>query len=243
MSLRNIKLITFDVTNTLLKFRMPPWQFYTVIAKDYGYKGTENEVKMKLKDNFEVMWEKHPNFGKTSIAWEQWWTEVVRMTLVDNLPANADINCIANKLINEFKTDKCWCVAQGGDILLSHLKKQNISLGVISNFDPRLNDILQNVGLFKYFDFVLTSYEIGYSKPDERIFKRAIEMCKHDLKPAEALHIGDDYDRDYQGARAAGWHAVLINSKITTETPPAPQHVFNSLEDLYATIGQDKLSL
>lgn len=243
MSLNRIKLVTFDVTNTLLKFKLPAWQYYAMIARDHGFKGTEKEVKSKFENSFKAMWQKHPNFGKHTIEWEDWWRKVVKMTLKDHLPANADLDCIANKLINEFRTDRCWRIAYGGDKLIYQLRKLGISVGVISNFDPRLNDILQNVSLHNNFDFIITSYEIGYSKPDERIFKSAIEKCRAPVLPSEALHIGDDVKKDYEGARGAGWHALLVNEKLKASDKPSQDHVFKNLEDLNTTIEQRKLIL
>ncbi|KAL0851848.1 hypothetical protein ABMA28_000147 [Loxostege sticticalis] len=243
MSLKGIKLITFDATNTLLKFRVPPWQYYTVIARDHGFTGSEEMVRGRLLDSYKIMWDKYPNFGRSKISWEEWWTRVVKKTFEGHLPSSANVDNIAAKLIDEFKTSKCWSVAPAGDRLLCVLQSRGKTVGVISNFDPRLKDILQSVKIKDYFDFILTSYQIGYSKPDERIFKHALEQCEKLVKPSEALHIGDDVNKDYQGAKAAGWHALLVADKIESEIPPALGHVFKNLEELCLAIEQDKLKL
>ncbi|CAH0401857.1 unnamed protein product [Chilo suppressalis] len=243
MSIKGIKLITFDVTNTLLNFRMPAWQFYTLIARDHGFIGNEEFVKGRFKDSYKVMLDKYPNFGRSKITWEEWWTEVIKKTFEGQLPPSANIFKIADKLINEFKTANCWCVAPAGVRLLCELQIQQKTLGVISNFDPRLNQILRSVKLWDNFDFVLNSYQVGYSKPDKRIFDHALEQCKFLVRPSEALHIGDDVNKDYEGAKAAGWHAILISNKYFTEKPPAQRHVFKNLEELSLKISQNNLQL
>lgn len=243
MSLAKIKLVTFDVTNTLLKFKVPAWQYYAMVAQDHGFKGTEEEVKTKFKTSFKQMWEQHPNFGKKSIEWEEWWTRVVSMTLKDHLPSNANLDIIAHKLIEEFRTDRCWQCVHGGHQLIEHFRTLGIPVGVISNFDPRLNDILQNVSLHKYFNFIVTSYETGYSKPDKRIFKTAIERCASAVTPSEALHIGDDVVKDYEGARAAGWHALLVNPKLKKQSNALQEHIFRSLEELSKAVEHRNLKL
>lgn len=209
MSLFGIKLVTFDATNTLLKFRVPPWEYYVLVARDHGFKGKEDEVKLKLKESFDVMWEKHPNFGKNTILWQDWWRQVVGLTLRDHLPDKADVVTVANRLINEFKTSRCWNVADGGQNLLRVLHKKGVSIGVISNFDPRLKDILRNLDLYKQFEFVLTSYESGYNKSDREIFDEALRLCKKNVEPSEALHIGDDFAKDYQ-IKERGLQAGII---------------------------------
>uniref|UniRef100_A0A2A4JIR9 Haloacid dehalogenase-like hydrolase domain-containing protein 3 n=1 Tax=Heliothis virescens TaxID=7102 RepID=A0A2A4JIR9_HELVI len=243
MSLKNIKLVTFDVTNTLLKFKVPVWNYYAKIARDHGFTGTEEDVKTNFKKTFKQMSEEHPNFGKKSIEWEDWWCRVVSLTLKDHMPGNANLNEIAQTLINEFRTDRCWQCAQGGDKLIDNFKKLGITVGVISNFDPRLHDILQNVSLSQHFDFIVTSYEVGYSKPDKQIFSGAINKCIADVAPSEALHIGDDVVKDYEGARAAGWHALLVNPTLGKGSPPSKEHVFKTLEDLSIAVEEMKLKL
>ncbi|PZC86323.1 hypothetical protein B5X24_HaOG211484 [Helicoverpa armigera] len=243
MSLKNIKLVTFDVTNTLLKFKVPVWQYYAKIARDHGFTGTEEHVKANFKKIFKQMSEQHPNYGRKSIEWQDWWCRVVSATLRDHLPSNANLDVIAHTLINEFRTDRCWQCAQGGDKLIDNFKKLGATVGVISNFDPRLHDILQNVSLIKHFDFIITSYEVGYSKPDEQIFKGAISKCNKDISPSEALHVGDDVVKDYEGARAAGWHAILVNPSPGKGSLPSEEHVFKSLQDLSNAVEDMKLKL
>lgn len=243
MSLKGIKLVTFDATNTLLKYRVPPWDSYATAAQHHGFRGTGEDIKPYLISNIKLMAAKYPNFGRETISWISWWQKVVGLSLRDQIPDSANIDNIANHLIEEFKTNKCWSCAEGGEQLLCIVKKKKIAVGVISNFDPRLHEILHNVGLHKFIDFAVTSYEARASKPEEKIFKAAITKCKEKVDPCEALHIGDDVQKDYAGARAAGWHALVVGNHINTDTPPPPQHVFKSLDDLAIAINKNMLLL
>ncbi|XP_059055249.1 rhythmically expressed gene 2 protein-like [Achroia grisella] len=243
MGLQNIKLVTFDATNTLLKFRIPPWKYYAAVARNYGFKGTDEDVKSRLVTNYDAVWAQYPNFGKSTICWNEWWRQVVKRTFDGHLPVASDVNNIASQLIEDYKTTKCWYPAEGGEELLNSLQKRGIPIGVLSNFDPQLYDVLRNVGIINRFNFVITSYEFGYSKPDERIFRHALERCHQSVRPSEALHIGDDVKNDYEGARSAGWHAVLITADNETEKPPASNHVFDSLTNLYLAVEEESLEL
>lgn len=243
MSLKGIKLITFDATNTVLRFRAPPWRFYAVVARGHGYAGTEEMIRGRLLDSYKLMWEQYPNFGRSVLGWEEWWTQVVKKTFEGYLPAHANVNNMAAKLIEEFKTSKCWKVAPAGDRLLCGLQKQEKTIGVISNFDPRLTEILQSVKIKDYFDFIVTSYQFGHSKPDERIFKHALDQCEKFVKPSEALHIGDDVKKDYEGAKAAGWHALLVSEDLKPKQNLAFGHVFKNLEELSIAIEKNTLKL
>ena len=50
--------------------------------------------------------------------------------------------------------------------------------------------MLKNLGLAKYFDFVLTSEELGVEKPDVLMFDAALEAAG-DISPDAAVHVGD----------------------------------------------------
>ena len=75
-------------------------------------------------------------------------------------------------------------------------------LAVISNFDGRLRFILEHLGISKFFSHVFISSELGADKPDPEIYRRASSFIR--LEPSEVLHVGDDPERDWKGATAAG---------------------------------------
>jgi putative hydrolase of the HAD superfamily len=75
-------------------------------------------------------------------------------------------------------------------------------LAVISNFDGRLRFILQHLGISNYLSHIFISSELGADKPDPEIFRRAIAIMH--LNADEVLHVGDDPERDWKAAAAAG---------------------------------------
>jgi HAD superfamily hydrolase (TIGR01549 family) len=84
--------------------------------------------------------------------------------------------------------------------VLQSLKQGGKRIGIISNMDPRLENILQEAGLRHYFEFVIASYEARCFKPQVDIFKLALEKySKECTKPVECCHIGDSYNEDYLG--------------------------------------------
>lgn len=243
MPLSGIKLVTFDVTNTLLKFRKPPWEHYANVAKKYGFNGEGISIKKKLLNNYNVMSKQYPNFGKDSISWQQWWSKIIEMTFQGELPPDANIDMISEKLINDYKTPNCWQIVEGSEDLIRLFKQFNVTIGVISNFDPRLHEILLNLNINKYFEFILTSYEIGVCKPDKKFFEIAQAKCKNCIKPSECLHIGDDISKDYEGAKGAGWHALLITNELNSVKPQMLTKTVFNLKDLCTSIENNKLNL
>lgn len=107
------------------------------------------------------------------------------------------------------RTKHLWCSVQvGARQSLARLRAAGLRLGVVSNSDGRVEQALEAAGLREYFDVVVDSGLVGIEKPDPRIFQSALEVLG--VKPEEALYIGDLYEVDILGARAAGIAAVLM---------------------------------
>jgi putative hydrolase of the HAD superfamily len=88
-----------------------------------------------------------------------------------------------------------------------------------------MKGLCSRLGLDSYLDFCVTSEEAGAEKPHPPIFLAALRRAH--VAPQEAIHVGDQYQADVQGARAVGINPVLLDregwyhdvndcSKITT---------------------------
>ena len=91
---------------------------------------------------------------------------------------------------------------------LGRLKRAGLRLGIVSNSDGRVEEALAAAGLSTYFDVVVDSAQAGVEKPDPAIFLPALEALA--VTPGEAVYVGDLYEVDVVGARAAGLQAVLL---------------------------------
>ncbi|KAF8795656.1 Rhythmically expressed protein 2 like [Argiope bruennichi] len=121
----------------------------------------------------------HPNYGKnTGLSSKEWWKELVRKTFFNGTIelSSVQLDSISSHLYDLYKSDECWKVESGAENLLKNLKEKQIILGVISNFDERLDCVLKSNGLKSYFDFVLASYVVQAAKPSKKIFDLA--LCK-----------------------------------------------------------------
>jgi HAD superfamily hydrolase (TIGR01509 family) len=119
-------------------------------------------------------------------------------------------------------------VAERSAESLARLRAAGLRLGVVSNSDGRVEEALQAAGLRQYFDTVVDSALVGVEKPDPRIFQAALEALG--VAPDEALYVGDLYEIDIVGARAAGIEAVLLGRPKTG--PSHPCRTAESVEDL-----------
>lgn len=85
----------------------------------------------------------------------------------------------------------------------------HVMLGLISNGPgPMQREKLGRFGLTEYFSVIAIDSEVGFSKPDARIFEWAARRA--DLSAAELLFVGNDLEVDVRGAENAGWKSCCI---------------------------------
>lgn len=83
-------------------------------------------------------------------------------------------------------------------------------IGVVTNNTlAEQRDKLEFLGLDRRVDFLVASAEVGVAKPDVRIFREA--LARAGTPAAETVMIGDAWESDILGARAAGIRAVWFN--------------------------------
>ena len=92
---------------------------------------------------------------------------------------------------------------------LTRLRAAGYRLGVVSNSDGRAASALAACGLLEHFEVVVDSGEVGIEKPDPQIF--ALALARMGIAPDDALYVGDLYEVDVVGARAAGLDVVLLD--------------------------------
>ncbi|KZC12112.1 PREDICTED: rhythmically expressed gene 2 protein-like [Dufourea novaeangliae] len=233
------RLVTFDVTGTLLMTKLE--EHYVQIGTQHGLSVDPCKLARSFKNNFHRLSIEHPVYGKhTGIGWENWWRRIVHNVFKDqhNCIPQATLDKVANSLIKCYSTSMCWQKYPGTIELLEYLQKKGLILGVISNFDERLEAILLDTRIRFYFSFVLTSYDFGVEKPDPTIFDEAIKLTKErhsiNVTPQEAIHIGDSISNDYIGAKNSNWNAILVkrdNDAATKQKIPKEDAVKN-LEEL-----------
>jgi len=92
---------------------------------------------------------------------------------------------------------------------LRRLRGLGLRLAVVSNANGTVRALLGRVGLAPLVDSVLDSREEGVEKPDPRFFARA--LSRMEARPETTVHVGDLYEADVVGARAAGIEPVLLD--------------------------------
>ncbi|HEX5370267.1 MAG TPA: HAD family hydrolase [Dehalococcoidia bacterium] len=113
----------------------------------------------------------------------------------------------------------------------------DVSVAIITN-GPKLSqrEKLQTASLDTAAHVLAISGELGFAKPDARIFRYALEALG--VEPKEALHVGDSLQNDVGGANAAGLTSVWLNRNAAKrrDDDPLPHHEIASLRELLTLV-------
>lgn len=93
--------------------------------------------------------------------------------------------------------------------ILKLVRKKGLKTCLISNAPPISKKIFRKLGLTKYFDEIIFSYEVNTIKPEDEIYRIALSKLK--ISPEKILFVGDTYDADYQKPKKLGMNAILID--------------------------------
>lgn len=87
----------------------------------------------------------------------------------------------------------------------------NVPKCIISNGQRVFSELeLRFLGLYDYFDFVIFSSDLGYQKPDLRLFMAALKRLGLELEPKCVISIGDSYENELMPARKLGMRSMSI---------------------------------
>jgi putative hydrolase of the HAD superfamily len=118
---------------------------------------------------------------------------------------------------------------------LERLRKTDLTMGLISNFEGWLERLLDTLEVAHFFDVTVISGIEGVEKPDPAIFHRALERAG--VSARRSAYVGDNPVFDVEAARAVGMVPVLIDRRGRHQDADALR--ITSLEDLPAVLGLD----
>ena len=116
---------------------------------------------------------------------------------------------LRDELTNNTRISANWCICPDGTRDILHRMGSQYKIGVISNADGKIADVLTSTGICDCFRTVTDSGLVGYEKPHPAIFEAALRDLG--AQPHESLYVGDGYSIDYLGATNAGMQAILLD--------------------------------
>lgn len=254
-------LVTLDAFGTLYRPRKGIAIQYLEVANSCGLHIDVNieDFNQSFKQAFQAQYSRSPNYGKaTGMKPETWWIDVVNDTFRPLVTGGERIpESLPSSLFHHFSSEKGYelypdtmpffqQLKQWKQNLIPGLGVKNVVVGVVTNSDPRVTNVLQSFGLTigqsqkesiqNDIDFVSTSYETGHEKPNPAAFAKVEQMARTTLglpqirdqssddavSDAIKVHIGDHLHKDYWAAirSGRGWDAILLDRSADEAESP-----------------------
>ncbi len=201
-----VRAVTFDVGGTLIE----PWPsvggLYAEVAGRLGVGALDADG---LDARFRAAW-RTAHQGDGFDYSRRAWMDLVRATF-SGLTGRAADPDLFGALWHRFTEPDAWRVFPDVVPCLEVLAARGLRIAVVSNWDGRLRPLLGRLGLADRFEFVVASAEIGAHKPSREIFVHAADRLG--LPSSALMHVGDSFREDLDGARSAGWQALLVDRR------------------------------
>ncbi|MEX2185397.1 MAG: HAD-IA family hydrolase [Pirellulales bacterium] len=204
----------FDAVGTLIRPQPTVAAAYLTAAHRHGIAAdwTENEVDRRFRAALSRQEELDRAAGwATSEHRERHrWQAIVR----DVFGAASHHAELFTDLWDHFADPQNWSPIEAARQQLVTARQAGLTIGVASNFDARLHQLLAAMPELDVADNVFVSSEIGWRKPSREFF-RTVE-AKLGLAAEQILLVGDDVKNDYSAAQDAGWKALLVDRSMRT---------------------------
>ena len=214
-----IKAVLFDAVGTLLRPEPSVAEVYCQAGRRHGSQLTEAEIAQRFKPSVTVRFQEDPPLAsgsasaehRTNSDWEvRRWKNIVA-DVFEDVPNREKLFL---DLWNHFARPSAWRTYDDVAESWASLTSTGVIVGIASNFDDRLPAICRGVPPLDTCRHVFYSSMLGYRKPS-RLFFTGIAAALG-LRPNQLLLVGDDTDADFNGAKAAGWNALLLDRKCTS---------------------------
>ena len=222
--------VLFDAGDTLLA-PAPSFQGrFVAVAADHGLPLEEAAVDAAIAAAVrEAAW---PDDWTDPATQKRFWTGFYRQVLAAVGHAG-DAEELAEALFEAFSDPAGYRLFDDVRPALEELAGWGVKLGVVSNFEPWLEDVLALQGVDHLFATVAISGKLGVAKPDPEIFLAALGEAR--ATPEATVHVGDQPVNDVAAARAVGITPVLID-RFARHRDPDGGHRVESLTGLVALL-------
>jgi putative hydrolase of the HAD superfamily len=202
-------VVFLDVGDTLIRAH-PSWAaVYRLGLAEYGIEIEEKAIERALLEEARTgWWLQDDSFDPTE---QESWRRIKAFDAAvlarmgqPELPDEAFRSIEA-----AFARRSAWYVYPDVVPSVEAMRNAGLRLGVISNFVWGGVELIHDLELARHFDSLTISARVGFQKPHRGIFEHALAALK--AEPSRAVHVGDSYAADVQGARRLGIGAVLID--------------------------------
>jgi putative hydrolase of the HAD superfamily len=208
----SIRGISFDVGQTLLR---PFPSFGEVFARCCALEGVAlgydapRELERFAERTFAELREKKLTYSDSAERSRAIWIDLYARFLAQSNVESLAVSQLSERIYATFLDHRTYELYEDALPVLRRLKDRGFKIGITSNWESWLSDLLVAKGLSDLVDFASISGIVGFEKPDRRIFEDALRVAR--LPAGAVVHVGDSLIADVRGAQQAGMRAILLD--------------------------------
>jgi putative hydrolase of the HAD superfamily len=218
-----VRAVVFDAVGTLIFPDPPAPVVYAEVGRRFGQRLDGRAIRPRFAAAFARQEAVDQELGlRTS---EERELERWRRIVAEVLDEVSDADACFQELFEHFRRPDAWRCDPDAAAVLDALAQRGYVLGMASNYDRRLRSVVAGLPALKPIQRLIISSEVGWRKPAPPFFAA---VCRAVGLPAEqVLFVGDDRANDFNGARAAGLEALLVdpNRREVDPTIPRVEHL------------------
>jgi putative hydrolase of the HAD superfamily len=230
-----IRAVTFDYGQTLAELDM------NFLARRVAERGAVVSVP-ELESAAPIAWQAYDDAKRRGEAAYVAWSSFMR-TLLENARVRRQsggdgvVHELVEYLWSEQPRRNLWRKPIAGmKELVLDLSKGGVPMGIVSNSEGRLAELLDEMGFAKYFPAIADSGKLGFEKPDGRIFTWTAERLG--VAPNETVHIGDAWAADVDGALGVGARAIWFTPSANERTLPEGVLACTTAREVRSALGR-----
>jgi putative hydrolase of the HAD superfamily len=217
-----VRAVFFDVGETLVHVDPSFADLFVAVLAEHGHPRTVEDVRDASAHVYtrfseaardRSMWTTSPERSRA------FWTSVYDRMLEDLGVPNED--GLATTLHREFTRLENYALFDDVRPTLTELATAGVRLGIVSNFEAWLEEWFGVHDLLETFPVRVISGIEGIEKPDERIYRLALDRAG--IEAVDAAYVGDNPEFDVDPPAALGMFAVLVDRRDRFPDHPGPR--------------------
>ncbi|MFO0877168.1 MAG: HAD-IA family hydrolase [Gemmataceae bacterium] len=206
-TLTGLRAILFDAVGTLIHPEPSAGAAYALYGQRFGSRLEGSVIRRRFAEAFaaEETYDATQAHRTDERRELERWQRIVRCVLDDV----SEVQTCFDALYQHFAKPTAWRIEPGAGDLLRQLQQRGYLVGLASNFDHRLREVIAGLAGLPPMTHLFISSEVGWKKPAVQFFDCACRAIE--LPPQQVLMVGDDVENDVEGATRAGMRALLLD--------------------------------
>lgn len=207
-------IYVFDAVRTILKPVPDVVSAYFEAGQRHGSQLNREQVAARFKEarrkHFGLSQSATDTVSGSLVSSDDIETKLWRQLIFEVFVDIANPDELFQQLWRHFASAENWALYPDVAECFNRLHRTEKRIIIASNFDSRLNAIVNQFNELSSVAQVFCSAEVGYRKPDPMFYQFVADSAGLG-NDDEVLMVGDDYENDYVAPKRFGWRALHLD--------------------------------